>query len=156
MQLWLLRHGEAANTEGSGTDYERRLTERGREQITQLGRWLLEREATPDLILHSPLKRTGETAMLLREELGAHIPCEESHILAPGMQCDLLLTRLASHMNETVICVGHQPDIGRCLAEMIGGGRCSISPGTIACVEFPQIIIPGGGLLRWLLTPDWF
>lgn len=156
MQIWLMRHGEAANAEGSGTDFERRLTDRGRQQVAQLGRWLLEREKSPDLILHSPVKRAVETAGILREELGSNISCEESHILAPGMQCDLLLTRLASHLNEIVVCVGHQPDIGRCLAEMIGGGRCTISPGTIICVEFLQVITPGGGQLRWLLTPDWF
>ncbi len=156
MQIWLMRHGEAANTEGSGTDFDRRLTDRGRQQVGQLGRWLFEREKTPDLILHSPVKRAVETAGILREELGSQIPSEDSHILAPGMQCDLLLTRLASHLNEIVICVGHQPDIGRCLAEMIGGGRCSVSPGTMICVEFAQVITPGGGLLRWLLTPDWF
>lgn len=133
MQLWLTRHGEAMSAEGSGTDFDRRLTEQGRRQVAQLGRWLLEREKTPDLILHSPVKRAAETAAIFREELGPRIASEESHILAPGMQCDLLLTRLASHMNEIVVCVGHQPDIGRCVAEMIGGGQ-----------------------LRWLLTPDWF
>lgn len=156
MQIWLMRHGEAANAEGVGADFERRLTDRGRQQVAQIGRWLLEREKSPDLILHSPVRRAAETAGILQDELGPRIACEESHILAPGMRCDLLLTRLASHLNDIVVCVGHQPDIGRCLAEMIGGGRCTISPGTIICVEFPQVITLGGGQLRWLLTPDWF
>jgi phosphohistidine phosphatase len=156
MHIWLARHGEAASVEGSGTDFDRRLTDAGRHQVAQLGRWLKDHEPPPELILHSPLKRAAETAGILRDELGPNIRCEESHTLSPGMRCDLLLARLATQTAQTVLCVGHQPDIGRCLAEMLGGGRFLISPGTIAGVEFPHIITPGGGQLQWLLDPEWF
>ncbi len=156
MHIWLARHGDAVNSEAAAADYDRVLSETGRRQVAQLGRWLKDRARTPELILHSPLKRAAQTAGLLRDELGSDIRCEESHILSPGMRCDLLLARLAAQAAQTVVCVGHQPDIGRCLSEMLGGGRFAISPGTMACVEFPQIITPGGGQLRWLADPDWF
>lgn len=156
MHIWLARHAEAVHAEGFTTDFDRRLSETGHRQAAQLGRWLKAHEPAPELILHSPLKRAAETAELLREELGSEIDCEESHVMEPGMSCDLLLSRLTSHTHETVLCVGHQPDIGRCLSELVGGGRFMIHPGTVACVAFPQIITPGAGQLRWMMDPGWF
>jgi phosphohistidine phosphatase len=156
MQLWLMRHAEALNADGSGTDYDRRISEAGRRHVAQLGRWLKEHAERPDLIWHSPLVRARETAELLRGELGSDIRFEASNLVSPGMACDRLLSALASRSEQIVVCVGHQPDIGRCLAETVGGGRFAIPPGTVAGVEFPQILAPGGGQLRWLLAPDWF
>lgn len=155
MHIWLARHGEAISPDQAASDFQRTLSETGLRQVRQLGRWLKAHESPPELILHSPLKRACETAHLLREELGPEIRCEEAHVMSPGMKCDLLLARLAAQTAQVVLCVGHQPDIGRCLADLVGGGRFSISPGTIACIDFPQVITAGGGQLRWLLEPTW-
>jgi phosphohistidine phosphatase len=156
MRLWLARHGDAVDIDEAGSDFERRLSEIGRGQMSQLGRWLKSREQPPDLILHSPLKRAAETAAILRRELDPQIPILEEPLLSPGLRCEQLLAKLAVQTDGVVLCVGHQPDIGRCLVEMLGGGRYSISPGTIAAVDFPQVITPGGGQLRWFIDPAWF
>lgn len=156
MRIWLARHAEAVSPDEVATDFERRLSHHGRKQIAHLGRWLKDREELPDAILYSPLCRARETAEILREELHAPIRCQESQLLSPGMRCEKLLAHLSQGTDEIVVCVGHQPDISRCLSEMVGGGRFVISPGTIAGVEFRQLIIPGAGELRWLITPDWF
>jgi phosphohistidine phosphatase SixA len=156
MQLWLMRHAEALTAEGFGTDFDRRLSEAGRRHVAQLGRWLKERAERPELIWHSPLVRARETAELLQSALGGDIRTEVSNLVAPGMAGDRLLSTLAARTERVIVCVGHQPDIGRCLSELLGGGRFAIPPGTLAGVEFPQILVPGGGQLRWLLTPEWF
>lgn len=156
MYLWLMRHGEAVSADEAVSDFERALSAAGRQQVSRLGSWLKTRVAPPDLILHSPLRRTCETAQRLREELGGEIPCQASGLLAPGLRCDELLKHLSAGTSERVVCIGHMPDISRCLAEMLGGGRFAIAPGTIAGIEFPHIITPGGGLLRWMLPPEWF
>lgn len=156
MRLWLARHGDAVGIDEAGSDFERRLSEHGRGQMAQLGRWLKSREEPPDLILHSPLKRAVETAVILRQELDPNIPIAVENLLSPGLRCEQLLAKLAARTEAVVLCVGHQPDIGRCLAEMLGGGRYSISPGSIAAVDFPQVIATGGGQLRWFIDPAWF
>ena len=45
MKLWLARHGEAADTGRTTSDYDRELTDLGRRQVSQLTRWLLDAEA---------------------------------------------------------------------------------------------------------------
>jgi phosphohistidine phosphatase len=156
MRLWLARHGDAVSLDESGSDFERRLSELGRRQISQLGQWLKSREEPPDLILHSPLKRAAETAGILRKELDWTIPIGVDDLLSPGLRCEQLLAKLAARSEAVVLCVGHQPDIGRCLQEILGGGRFSVSPGAIAGINFPHVISSGGGQLEWYLDPAWF
>ncbi len=156
MHLWLARHAEAVSADEAATDFDRRLSHAGRRQIAHLGRWLRDREELPDLILHSPLRRAKETAEILHEELGQTATLEESLLLAPGLRCDELLSHLAERTAQTVVCVGHQPDVSRCLTEMLGFGRFGFAPGTMAGVDFRHVITPGGGELAWLLPPEWF
>ena len=156
MQIWLGRHAEAESLEQAASDADRKLTETGRRQTAQLARWLAEREPLPDLILHSPLVRARETAEILHSEWGAKMALERDQQLAPGLDCGRLLSSLSARGAEGIVCIGHQPDIGRCLAEMLGGGGFSIPPGLLAAIEFPQVAMPGGGRLRWMVNPAWF
>ena len=154
LELWLMRHGEAADADASGSDHGRPLTERGRRQVRQFAQWLAERQAVPDLVWHSPLRRARETAELLAEEF--QMTASEQPLLSPGMKADSLLSRLAAQAVTRAVCVGHQPDIGAALRDMIGGGRVSVSPGTCAGVGFTGPLVIGAGSLRWLADPAWF
>lgn len=156
MKLWLARHGEAADPEHRTSDRERELTELGRRQVAQLTRWLLQREEVPELILHSPLVRARQTAEVVAGELGNGAVVLEERLLAPGVDTSSLLRRLVDSGSTRIVCVGHQPDMSRCLSEMIGGGNCMYSPGTIAGIEFGHRVAPGAGGLRWLADPFWF
>jgi phosphohistidine phosphatase SixA len=154
LELWLMRHGEAAGSDSAGSDASRPLTERGQRQVQQFARWVAERSAPPDLIWYSPLVRARQTAELVAEEF--QLTAEEQSVLSPGMDAETLLRKLAGHSVSRVICVGHQPDIGQALGEIIRGGRMSVSPGTCASVVFAGPIVSGAGTLRWLADPAWF
>jgi phosphohistidine phosphatase len=154
LELWLMRHGEAAGSDASGTDHGRPLTERGRQQVQQFARWLAERAQAPDVVWHSPLRRARETAELMAAEFD--LTAVEQIVLSPGMRADRLLEALAARTVMRAVCVGHQPDIGGALRDMIGGGRLLISPGTCAAVVFTGPIVAGAGSLRWLSDPAWF
>ncbi len=156
LKLWLGRHGEAVDVDMSGTDFDRRLTDYGRQQVAQTARWLLSREPAPELVLHSPLIRAKQTAEVIANEIrGGAVVMEES-LLAPGFSTMALLNRLANSGVSRVVCIGHQPDIGRSLAEITGGGRAMISPGTLAGIEFHGRPAIGAGSLRWLIDPFMF
>lgn len=154
-KIWLARHGEAVDPERAKSDFDRCLTDVGRRTLTETARWLMKREAPPDLILHSPLVRARQTAETLAAEVGQP-PVQVENRLAPGVNTSELLHFLATTTIERVVCVGHQPDMSRCLAEMIGGGHVNYSPGTIAGIEFHGPIVLGGGQLRWISDPRWF
>ena len=154
LELWLMRHGEAADPDAFGSDHERALTERGRRQVRELGLWLAARIAPPEVIWHSPLRRARETAKVMAEEFATE--ALEQPVLAPGMRAESLLAELAARSVSRALCVGHQPDIGRALSELIGGGRMSIAPGTCAAVAFRGPIIACAGSLRWFADAAWF
>ena len=157
LKLWLARHGEAVDPERARSDFERPLTERGRQQVAEMTRWLMGREPAPELILHSPLVRAQQTAQTIAAEIGDDdLTVRVENALAPGVDLDDLLHRVASTTAERILCVGHQPDMSRCLAGMIGGGDFSYSPGTIAEIEFPGPILRHAGRLGWLAKPNWF
>ena len=88
------------------------------------------------MILHSPLVRARQTAETIAGEVGQGVIVMEERLLSPGVQTASLLRRLSDSGAKRIVCVGHQPDMSRCLAEMLGGGRHLYSPGTIAGIEF--------------------
>ena len=157
LKLWLARHGEAADTETAQSDFLRPLTENGRRQVSELTRWMIQREQPPELILHSPLLRAQQTAETVAAALGDDsIVVRAESALAPGIDLDELLRKVSSTVAERILCVGHQPDMSRCLAGMIGGGEIHYSPGTMAGIDFPGPIVRHGGRLRWIVCPTWF
>ena len=155
MQIWMARHAEAADVDGFGSDAARPLTERGRQQTAELARWLRDRVALPEMIWHSPLLRARQTAEAFAAEWPDGPPIQESQVLAPGMSLSEVLEAIRSRTYESILCVGHQPDVGECVYQA-GGGRVSYSPGTVACLEFSQLLLPGAARLRWLSDPNWF
>jgi phosphohistidine phosphatase len=156
LQLWLGRHGEADDPDTAPTDFDRKLTPFGRNQVAQLTRWLLAREEAPELILHSPLVRARQTAEVIAGEISGGVVVMKESLLAPGFSTVALLHRLKNAGVQRVVCIGHQPDIGRSLAEMTGGVRTAIAPGTLACIEFQGATAVDTGMLRWLADPSWF
>ena len=60
-RLILMRHGQAERQAATGGDFERGLTERGRDDAFLMGRLLASHGASPDLILASSARRTRET-----------------------------------------------------------------------------------------------
>ena len=156
MTLWLGRHGVAVDPDAAGSDFDRALSGFGRQQVSQMARWLLMREPPPELVLHSPLVRARQTAETIAGEISGGVVILEESLLAPGFSTAALLHRLKESGVSRVVCIGHQPDIGRGLSEITGGGRALISPGTMAGVEFHGPTVIGAGSLRWLADPSWF
>jgi phosphohistidine phosphatase len=60
-RLILMRHGQAERQAATGGDFERGLTERGRDDAALMGRLLAANGVTPELVLASSARRTRET-----------------------------------------------------------------------------------------------
>ena len=157
LKLWLARHGEAEDPDSSQRDFDRQLTAIGRQKLTSTALWLFAREQPPEVILHSPLVRARQTAETIAAAIGSSvIPVRLEPRLAPGIDTEQLLRVLSTSTVERALCIGHQPDMSRCLAEMVGGGLIQYSPGTIAGIEFHGPILRGAAQLRSLVDPAWF
>src|SRR3954466_7196461 len=85
MNLYLIRHAEAADPAEHATDEERPLTDRGRDQAKRLGAALARHEVRPAVVLTSPLVRARQTAEGLLAAWKSKGPAlRECPELAPG------------------------------------------------------------------------
>ncbi len=106
----------------------------------------------PDLLLTSPLLRARETAKIAGKAWKVK-PTEEP-LLAGGTP-EALLAAVATHPEDSVVAlVGHEPDLGRLLAHVVGGvgERLPFKKGGAALVEL-EGGEAGEGRLIWFMPP---
>ena len=147
MDLILWRHAEA---EDGVPDLERRLTPKGRKQAERVAQWLLQRLPARFALIASPAARAQETA----EALG--LPVKTDKTLAPGASPAAILKASGWPDYKTAaVIVGHQPDLGRVAAELLGAkGSFSVKKGGLWWIsnrvrdETDQIVV------RAVVSPD--
>ena len=129
MQLYLVRHAEAADGE---PDELRRLTPEGRRAARTLGERLAAEGVRPDAVLTSPLLRARETGAELARPAG--LDSEPDERLAPGATAEDVRAA-AEGRGETVVVVGHQPDCSRIAAALTGGPEPDFPPARMLAIE---------------------
>lgn len=110
MELILWRHADA---EDGAPDLARKLTPGGLEDAERVARWLLQRLPSGFEVVASPAVRAQETARALGK------PIRTDPKLAPGAAVRDIVA--AGKRAEVVVVVGHQPDLGRAIAWLVGG-----------------------------------
>jgi phosphohistidine phosphatase SixA len=129
MRLYLVRHGEAAPGD---PDELRPLTSEGREQARALGARLRNEDASPSVVLTSPLLRARETGAELAKALDVETEPEER--LAPGASVEDVRAAVEGR-GEQVVVVGHQPDCGQIAAALTGGPEPRFPAGGLVVLE---------------------
>jgi phosphohistidine phosphatase len=130
-QLWLLRHGEA-EPHDARPDFDRELTDRGREQSRTAGRALRLLQVHFHLAFTSPRVRARDTALLACAELG--IEPVEYEPLSGGFDAAGALELLAAAPEQRVLVVGHEPDFSQVVLDLTGG-RIDMKKAGIAAVR---------------------
>ncbi|GLI37171.1 phosphohistidine phosphatase SixA [Geobacter hydrogenophilus] len=153
MKLYLIRHGEAVERSEEIREEDRWLTAAGRDGVRANVRRLAKKVAVPDVIVTSPLVRAVQTADILAEVLGFEGEVRVSQELAPGFSVEALF-RLASACESprSLAVVGHEPDLGRVLARLLGlEGALPFKKGAIVALK----VAPAGSgtpaRFRWLI-----
>jgi phosphohistidine phosphatase len=162
MRMILVRHAEAVakGENGVAKDFDRPLTEHGREQARKLALAFVAHGVTPGAVVTSPLVRARETA----EPLLPLLPGPEKEpVLCDYLAVDALkpkrLAKLVADLGaDTVILVGHNPDLSAYAGWLLGAGETAIEleKGAAALIEFEGDAEKGAGRLGWLVTPGWF
>jgi phosphohistidine phosphatase len=129
MRLLLVRHAEAAPGD---PDALRELTPAGEERAAELGMELAATGLRPDLILTSPLVRARQTAQAVARAVGAPVEIDER--LGPGATADGVREAVEGR-GDTVLTVGHQPDLPRIAAELTGGPPPDFPPAGLVAVD---------------------
>ena len=154
MLLTLWRHGEAGS---AAADEARALTPRGREEVAAMAQgyvaWAGESALGPvSLLLHSPYRRTVETAALLGEVLGpGSLKVDPS--LAPGAYPEGFSENdYAGH--EHIVMVSHQPFVSQAIALWTDDVTLApLAPGGWSMLEITCLARGGATLLRHCPDP---
>jgi phosphohistidine phosphatase len=158
MRIVFFRHGPAGKRDSSRwpDDGVRPLTARGQVKTMIAARGLARLESRVHRVLTSPLKRAEQTAELLNEVLDAKLEVLDS--LAPNGASRTVVQHLSElGGGETVVLVGHEPGLGK-LAALLAFNSATLElplrKAGACAVDFDGGLRPGGGRLRWLMTPS--
>jgi len=119
VRIFLCRHGDAVPEEDAGSDRDRWLSSRGREQARVLGRLLREQGVLPDAILVSPLPRAAQTGELLAASLDYLGVVTSLRCLEPSAHPKVAVDAIRA-VGEAVIVVSHEPVISAIGAFLLG------------------------------------
>jgi phosphohistidine phosphatase len=116
--LYLIRHADAIDLH---PDHARPLSDRGREQVKGLAKFLKRSEAfSPEEIWHSSLVRARETAELLAKGLEFSGECREVAGLRPEDDPREIARKLAK-LEKSVALVGHEPHMSALASLLVVG-----------------------------------
>ncbi len=150
-----MRHGDAESHAGDGQDFNRELSSRGRIQCQQAGRWLVEHEIKPDVVVGSPAVRAQQSVewvCTMIEYPRRRIEWERIIYEATPSQLIRTLDRLVD--SSVVMIVGHNPGVESLCRELVGrpAGDLAVHlrPSGLANIEFdwtPDDFADGDGRL---------
>lgn len=158
-EFYIMRHGVAVTRESTGfaDDSKRPLTPEGKEKMREIGKGLSRLRVGVDWIVSSPLVRAVETAEIVAESLGSNVPLDFSDALRPGGSAEALISLLAKHLDRnSVLVVGHEPDLSKLAARLMGAGRqanLTMKKGGCCLIAFDEFPPKSPGQLVWWLTP---
>jgi phosphohistidine phosphatase len=128
MDIVLWRHAQAQDWQLGCDDMARRLTTRGEKQAQRMAKWLDRQLPEGSRIFVSPAVRTEQTAMTLARKFKL---CQQ---LSPEASASELLKLIGwPTAKGTVLLVGHQPQLGQLVSELMGwpATDCAIRKGAV-------------------------
>lgn len=159
MEVYLIRHGIAAERGTYADDDARPLVAEGKEKTTQVARRLAKMGVSFEVILTSPLIRAQETAAILLKQ-GLSDRLEVFPPLAPSGEISPWLDWYQLNNPQTVALVGHQPDLGNWTEMLVTGeirDQIILKKAGIIGIEIPtRENIIGNCQLFLLTSPKWF
>lgn len=127
MILYILRHASAGSRRRNPlVDRKRGLDKEGKQQCLLIGAYLNALDISFDAIVSSPLKRALQTASLVATEIGFELKIGIDPSLEPSGRFVDFETMLANHAGqETVLVVGHNPNLAQFAGALIAGQRAA-------------------------------
>lgn len=135
MRVYLVQHAEALP---ESVDPARRLSDKGREEVSRVAAFLAASGVQVARIRYSGKARARETAEILAAALGAAMPGEAMPGLAPNDPVEPVRAEVVRWEEDTML-VGHLPFMAR-LASLLTAGRddppfFAFQPGSVVCLE---------------------
>jgi len=134
--LFLLRHGKAVSSSAGLQDFDRSLSDQGREQAERVGKYLQQQNIGFDLVLSSTALRARETTelVLTATESMSEVRFDQRIYEASVQQLLELVSQIEEEKNE-VLLVGHNPGLEELLKRLTGRFE-SMRTSTLAKIAF--------------------
>ncbi len=151
MKLYLVRHGEAVQTEN---DNERVLTKEGRERVEETAGFLFKNNVNVDIIYHSVKTRARETANIIAAKINPSGGIKESPDLKPNDPVRSWLYN-AGNLKSDAMIVGHLPHLSKLVSSLTAGDEnrdiLVIGGASVACLEKTGV---DNWSVLWFVNPD--
>jgi len=134
--LFLLRHAKAVSTGDGLRDFDRSLSDQGREQVERVGKDLKQQNIGFDLVLSSTALRARETTELVLTAAGSmsEVRFDQRIYEASVQQLLELVCEIEEGKNE-VLLVGHNPGLEELLKRLTGRFE-TMGTSTLAKIAF--------------------
>lgn len=131
-QLLLLRHAKSSWQDPRLDDHQRPLNPRGERDAPRMGRWIVEKDMEPQLIISSSALRAQQTASAVAGccENGPTVQRTDRLYLAPPADYLAVLADLDESFSR-VLLVGHNPGISE-LVERLSGETAEMPTAALA------------------------
>ncbi len=147
--LHLVQHGQA-NPED--IDRERKLTEKGKDDVLRVAAYSAGLRLSPKHIYHSGKARAAQTASILADEFATGLAPESADGLSPMDDPHIWAHRLLSIEEDTML-VGHLPHLAYLAALLMCGDTeknvINFHMGGIVCMSRTG----SGWAVEWIVTP---
>ncbi|WP_309084421.1 histidine phosphatase family protein [Chelativorans sp.] len=164
-RLYLLRHAEALHIRPGGSDFDRPLTERGRQDAAALGLRMRAAGYLPSFVLCSSAARAQQTWQEVARKL-PHPPPETLYAteLYRGDAADYRILVATSPAEESLLVVGHNPMVQELALSLARAGdsaalsavSAGFPAGGLAVLDLEEPlwrIAPRTGMLAAFLSP---
>lgn len=152
MQIFLIRHGSAESM--AERDRDRRLTAKGREEISAMAAAHKKELSSVTQVWVSPYVRAQQSFDLMQEQVPelAKAVIETQNDITPDGHPDIIIEKLYSSTAPSILLVTHQPLVGILLDQLcaLEAGQYRMCTGSLACVNMPSVVAKGLGELLWL------
>lgn len=137
-QLIIIRHAKTEVQQIGQDDFSRKLTERGKRNAVEIGRFLKLNKFIPDVMLVSSARRTQSTAKRIAEEIGmkAGDLRVSDAIYNAGLQALLYCLAEVAEENDTVCIVGHNPGVHLLTEWFLPFPVSHLVPGAVVVIDF--------------------
>ena len=154
MEIYVLRHGIAADARPGEPDANRALTEEGKKKLNDVLARARAAGVDPEVILTSPLRRALETARLAAAVLGYEGQVVQSRALLPESSPQDLWEEIRQHRADRFLLAGHEPLLGQFLSWMLNSPFLCVElrKGALARVDAAPTPARPRVVLQWLLT----
>jgi phosphohistidine phosphatase len=157
MEVYIFRHGIAADAVAGQSDADRALTDTGRKKAAEVIRTARRAGVDPSLIVSSPYLRAIETARIAAEGLGYRGEVLRTETLVPHGTPEDVWSELRDYDNErAVLLAGHEPLLGRLVAWLLAAPalRVDMKKAAMVRIDLESLGPVPQGTLRWMITPS--